>query len=212
MKMRSYLFIMFFVANGCSSLGPRKVVLDSSTTSTPNWANSPKTAWADDGKIFIKASSTVNGTDRLDACFSIAKLNGRENLLSEIVMEVRGTINQANQSLSESAENYLTQVRSGEFSGRLIGLRFSEEYFERFVIQDKERISCYALGEVKEVDYNAVKREIVDRVAAIDNRLKEAITEKDINFFKRQPSSQEPSVKTNKAVQKQSQEELEHAE
>ena|SRR3989338_388951 len=181
-----------FVVGGCAS-NPRRVFLDSTVGSDdrPKWAKTTKTAWQERDMVFLKTSHTVRGDERTNGCFDLAKLDAKEKLLSEIANDVRGSIDNAQQSISENAEVVLGKVRSGEFEGRIIGLRSTEEYFERYRVEGTERIDCFVLSEIKSADYEQVKRSVVNKIAAIDPKIKEAITNKQVNFFSREPASTE---------------------
>ncbi len=177
--------LALFVA--CAST-PKKVVIDSSPV-RPTWMDTNKIAWDDGARVFLKSNHTVKGNERLNGCYDLARLDAKENLLSEIANDVRGRIDNAQQSISENAEVILGKVRSGQFEGQISGLRFSEQYFERYRIQDTERIDCYLLAEITLSDFNRTKQAVVNKVAEADPRLKEAIARQQIDFFARQPAS-----------------------
>ncbi len=187
------LGLCVFVAR-CSSTTKHeagRVFVDSSTHEDrpPQFVSSTKTTWEENGKVFFKSLHVVSGNERVNGCFDLAKLDSSETLLTEIANDVRGSIENAQQSISEQAEAVLGKVRSSEWSGRLTGLRHTENYFERYRIGDQERINCYVLSEMKLDDYAATKRRVVEKIAAVDPRLKEAINKKQIDFFERKPSS-----------------------
>ena len=126
----------------------------------------------------------VRGDERVNGCYDLVKLDVKEAMLSEIANNVKGSIDNAQQSISENAEVILGKVRSGEFDGQISGLRFTDEYYERYAIGGVERIDCHIIAEMKQADYERVKRSVIDKVVAVDPRLKEAVTKKQINFFK----------------------------
>jgi len=175
-----------FMASCASGPQLRRVFVDSTShrDDLPDWAKSTQTSWEKDGKIFVMATNNVRGTDRVDGCYDLARLNAKEQILSEIANDVRGRLDNAQQSISESAEVVLGKVRSGEFEGRLTGLRFSQAYYERYMLGETEKISCYVLSEIKQSDYDQVKRSVVDKVVAVDPKIKEAILSKQVDFFK----------------------------
>lgn len=173
---------------GCASKG--KVILDSSPN-RPSWVGTNTMTWQEDGKLFLKAIHTVRGNERLNGCYDLAKLDAKEQLLGEIANDVKGSLDNAQESISEQAEVVLTKVRSSEYEGQISGLRFSEQYFERYQIGDNERIDCHVLSEMTTADYNKTKQAVVNKVVAVDPRIKEAIAKKNINFFNRAPASGE---------------------
>ena len=179
------------IFQGCAGTHPRgRQFIDSSLheDSPPDWVRSLRQTWEKDGKVLVKTTHTVKGDERVNGCFDLAKLDAKENLLSEIANDVKGSIDNAQQSISENAEVVLGKVRSGEFEGKVTGLRFSEQYYERYSIGETERIDCHTLGELSKTDYDQIKRAVINKVVAVDPRLKEAITKKQIDFFDRKPA------------------------
>lgn len=186
---KTITFGLTLLLASCATTRSGRVFLDSTThrDNPPDWVDRTRTVWEKDGRIYLKASHTVRGDERVNGCFDLARLDSKERILSEIANDVKGSLDNAQQSISESAEVVLGKVRSGQFDGRLSGLRFSEEYYERYRIGEQERVDCHVLGEIRETDYNAVKKSILERVVAVDPRLKEAITKKQIDFFSTRP-------------------------
>jgi hypothetical protein len=166
---------------GCVTTNSR-VVLDKSPTK-PTWVDSSKISWSENGKIFFKSSHTIRGNERIDGCYSLAQLDAKENLLSEISNDVKGTLDNAQENISEDAEAILGKVRSGEYAGKIQGLKFAEQYFERYKIEENERIECFLLSEITTADYSKTKKSVINKVLAADPRIKEAITKKHVNFF-----------------------------
>lgn len=189
MQKPAFGLVLMLVLSSCASTRSGRLFLDSTThrDNPPDWVDRTRTVWEKDGKIYLKATHTVRGDERVNGCFDLARLDSKERILSEIANDVKGSLDNAQQSISESAEVVLGKVRSGQFDGRLSGLRFGEEYYERYKIGEQERIDCHVLGEIRETDYNAVKKSILERVVAVDPRLKEAITRKQIDFFSSKP-------------------------
>ena len=74
--------------------------------------------------------------------------------------------------------------------GKVSGLRFTESYWEKYQIgQIDQKLTCHVLAQMKMRDYNKTKRAVVNKVMKIDPRLREAVAKKQVDFFKRQPSS-----------------------
>ena len=187
--MKKILLLTVALLSACSSLiTDQRRFLDSSTheDSPPKFVREGRTSWEESGKIMLKASHTIRGDERVNGCFDLTHLNAKEALLSEIADEVKGSIDNAQQSISENAESILGKVRTSEFSGKITGLRFTEQYFERYRIGDIERIDCHSLSEISNLDYNRVKNLVVNKIAEVDPRIKEAISKKQIDFFKKE--------------------------
>lgn len=198
MKKKLLFAIVSLLYLGACSTGPSKSgsgreFLDSSThkDELPDWGKSTKLTWSKENKIFSKSMHSIRGDERVNGCIDLAKLDAKENLLSEISTEVRGSIDNAQQSISENAETILGKVRSAEFAGKITGLKFTDEYFERYKIDGTERVDCYVLSEISNSDYDRIKRSVVEKVLEVDPRLKEQITKKQIDFFSQKPSANE---------------------
>jgi len=161
-----------------------RVFIDSTahSDSLPTWATG-KLAWEGDGKVFIHANHTVMGSQSVDACYDLTKLDSTERLLSEISDDVKGRIDNASDSLNEDAETVLAKSRTSGYAGLVIGLRITEQYFERYTLGATERITCHSLAEIKQRDYDRVKRSVVDKIIAADPSIKNAVRQKQIDFF-----------------------------
>lgn len=179
--------ITLALTTSCSSLvAPKgRVFLDSTThnDSPPDWVKSLKSSWEKDKQIFVKVTHTIRGDERVNACYDLVAMDAKERILSELANEVRGSLDTAVDSISEDAEVVLGKVRSGEFSGRITGLRINEQYFERYLIADTERVDCHILAQISASDYNTLKRQVVHQVAKADPRIREAIANKQAQFF-----------------------------
>jgi len=197
-RQNTFITLAVLGLSACSSLKvPQRVFLDSTLRkdSPPEWVNQVQVAKEENDKIVFRASFTARGNERIAACFDLARLDAKEKILSEVNNDVRGSLDNAQQSISEDAEAVLGKVRTASFQGKLRGLRFSEEYFERYMIGDTERIDCHVLGEMKLSDYNNLKRSVVDDLARVDTRVKEAITRKQIDFFESKKQERVPAEK-----------------
>ncbi|NBW98107.1 hypothetical protein EBR03_00905 [bacterium] len=195
---KSLISILTLSLSACSSLKvPQRVFLDSTLKkdSPPEWVNQVKVSWEDKDKVFMRSSYTARGNERVAGCFDLARLDAKEKVLSEVNNDVRGSLDNAQQSISENAEAVLGKVRTASFEGKVRGLRFSEEYFERYLIGETERLNCHVLGEMKLSDYNDLKRAVVDELSRVDARLKEAITKKQIDFFESKKQERVPAEK-----------------
>lgn len=172
--------------NACASLShPQRVFVDSSShrDSPPEWVQSSRMNWERDGKLFFKNQHSVRGDERINGCFDLAMLDSKEALLSTMSDEIRGSLDDAQQSISENAERVLGKTRSSEFKGKLSGLRFVEQYFERYRIADTERVDCHVLAEIEKGDYQRAKASVISGVVEADPRLKDAVARKQIKFF-----------------------------
>ena len=158
------------------------------------WVDGTKMAWAENGKFYSKATHTIRGDQRLDACISLAKLDAKENLLTAMSEDVKGAMDHADLDISENAETILGKVRSAKWEGSIYGLQFPEQYYERYEIDGTERIDCSVLSEISMNDYNKTKQTVINKVSAADPAVKQAITKKQVDFFStKETTSRNPS-------------------
>lgn len=167
---------------GCAS-EQKHVVEQAVEDHRPAWVSSSKIGWADGDQLFYRGKYSILGTERVSGCYQLARLESKEALLREISEEIRGQIDNANQSISEDAEVVLAQSRSSEYGGKVTGFRFNEEFHERYNVNGTERVDCYVLGSVSKSDYENIRRSIVFKMAAVDPDLKKAIQKRQIDFF-----------------------------
>ncbi len=186
MKIKICLVLLMpILLIACSSGLVKKVVLDSSTSSKPDWVDSNNLAWKDDNKFFFKGTYIIRGDERANACVDLAKLNVKEALITEIQEELKGAVDSAQDSIRADAEIILTNSRSARYQGAISGLRFTSSYWEKYALRNyEERISCFILGQISEAEYLKTKRNIVNRITRANPKLKEAVAKKQINFFK----------------------------
>jgi hypothetical protein len=191
--------------SACSSTGVKRVVVDSSPDKR-DWVGMSRLSFEKDDRIYFRSKQTVLGNQRVNGCYTLAGHDSREAMLRSIVDDMKGATDEAQTDLSESAELILGKVRSGKWEGRIYGFKDDEQYFERYQIRDAstgektERIDCYTLSYVSKADYNRTKQEIVNKVVAVDPRIREAITRKQVNFFSNE--SQSPTSVTEQSSAK----------
>lgn len=171
--------------------GPRRVILDASTAKQPSWVKTTEITWDNGKAVALKSQYTVLGNERVNGCYQLAELDLKQTLVTGISEDIKGIIDNAQQGISEESELILSQSRSTKFEGRLTGLKVRERYFERYEVKDDERIDCFVLAEVSREDYNRMKRQIVNKLAAVDPDLKKAILQKQIKFFEDEKVAQD---------------------
>jgi hypothetical protein len=180
--MKKSLVLSVFLV-GCATSNHPRTVVDEGAANKPGWVANTKVSWVEADQVAFRAQYTVRGDERLNGCFQLARLDAKEALLREIAEDLRGQIDFAQEGLSESAELALTQVRSSEYSGKVIGMRFNEQFSERYVTNGVERIDCFVLAAIKKIDYDQVKRQILYKVSEADPDVKKAIKARAIKFF-----------------------------
>lgn len=179
-QVRLVLMIATLISAACASK-EKKTVLEGD--GRPEWVSSTKITWNEGDQVFFRTQYTIRGDERVNGCYQLAKLETKETLLREISEEIRGQIDNAQQSISESAEVLLNQSRASEFGGRVTGLRYVEQFHERYKLDGSERVDCYILGSIKKSDYETVRRAVVFKLVEVDPALNQAMNRKQVNFF-----------------------------
>lgn len=181
-----YILSVTFLTH-CASMvdTQQRKFLDSThhSDTPPTWVDADKIRWEEGEQIFFKSSHSVRGNERVNGCYDLARLDTKEKVLSEIENDIKGRIDNVSQGLSEAAEVALGKVRSERYSGNAAGIRFTDQYFERYFVAQTERVDCHVLGHISKADYQMLARNVATRVIQVDPRLKEAITQAQINVI-----------------------------
>jgi len=183
MKLTNVLLLLATTSLAACAAKEKKAVIEAAP-GKPEWVSSTKITWNENDQVFFRTQYTIRGDERVNGCFQLAKLDTKETLLREISEEIRGQIDSAQQSISESAEVVLNQSRASEFGGKVTGLRYLEQYHERYKVDGSERVDCFILGSIKKSDYESIRRAVVLKLAEVDPGLKQAMNKRQIEFFK----------------------------
>jgi len=184
---------------GCSSGGntkPDKVekqVLDTGGSgSVPAWVQDTKVSWLGDGNVHkFKAFHSIKGDERLTACYELAKLNAQEQITSEIWTDFKAAVSHSTQGISEATEDVFIQSRNLETRGNIRGLRFSEVFHQRFLVNGMERIDCFVLGELTDADFRQMRSHILSPVVQANPELRKVIEGKHLDLFRSAPPNEE---------------------
>jgi|GEM_PF-3328404 len=199
MKFRT-LLILTLGCLGCTSRQlvneqPGRIILDNSLRGEelPEWTRSTKTSWEENGELVSRTSYTVRGNQKVNGCFDLAKLESKEQLLSQLKEEVSGEINLASEGVSEDFDPLITKSLRTSMAGKIQGLRIKEQAFERYMVNSIERIDCFVLSSMKSSDYSNLKSSILQNLVFVDDKVKQAVRERQKKFFKNDLSSSEPN-------------------
>lgn len=179
---------------GCSSAGiltdrsvPKRVVIDNTYhgPELPGWTRDGKVGWEDKGVVYFKAQHTVRGDQRINSCFDLAKMDLKESLMTEISTAIKGEVNFAAEGISEASEAAITKSFSQQLEAEISGLKQSEQFFERYLTGDVERVDCYVMALMSKSDYDKLKSRILQRAARSDAQLAQLLRRKQRAFFDR---------------------------
>lgn len=210
MKVKICIISVALTISACSSNGIKKSyrqVVDSSSrgADAPAWVQDSKLGWEESGSYFIKGFSSARGNERLNSCYELSKLEAKKALLSEVKENVKGILDTSIQSSSEDQEQLFSQAMSTAIEGQLRGLRFKEQYFERYIVEEHERIDCHVLSAIPLKDFTDLKRRVLYQMADADPRIKEALLLKQRDFFKEE-SNETMVEKKSKPAQSENEE------
>ena len=185
MKKKSLRTILLasVLITGCSSLQTERKVIDSNASGRPAWAKVTTLSWTEGDQINIRSQYTIRGDQRINSCYDLARVDLKESLLTSLKDDITGELNLAGEGLSEGADPLLTKSFRSEFKGRLQGLGVAEQYYERYVIADVERIDCFVLSKMKNSDYQKLKSSLLTNLIQVSEDVARAVRERQKNFF-----------------------------
>ncbi len=184
-KKRSLKKILLasILITGCSSLQTERKVLDSNANGRPNWATGTTMSWLDGDLVHLRSQYTIRGDQRINSCYDFAKVDLKESLLTSLKDDITGELNLAGEGLSEGADPLISKSFRSEFKGRLQGLAISDQYFERYVIADVERIDCFVLSKMKNSDYQRLKSQLLSNLIQVSEEVARAVRNRQKEFF-----------------------------
>jgi len=188
----SFSMVLFSCSHEVNRERNPKVVIDKSP-SMPEWVKETNVNQLDGDQIYLVGRESIKGDQRLSGCFEMASFELKNKIIREVGEEIRGTIDQAIPDISENSEAVLSRVSTGKWTGKLVGLSTDSEYFERYRLFDfnqadsyKERIDCFVRMKIAKSDINRMKRDIIEELKKVDPKIKEAILNKQVNFFSKE--------------------------
>jgi hypothetical protein len=179
--------LVILLGAGCaqSAKTPNRLVLENSMhgEDLPKWVMQSKVGWIESDRQLFKASYTVQGNQRVNGCYDLAKIELKENLLSELSQDVKGEINLANEGIAENLSPLITKSIRTSIDGNIKGLKTEELVYERYVISDIERIDCYVKSSMSKSDYQQLKISVLKQMSSVSAEVAEALRRRQKDFF-----------------------------
>lgn len=175
------LLSLFLTA--CSSLQSNRKVIDSNSSSRPKWAEGTEIGWQDGDFTLLRSQYTIRGDQRINSCYDLARVDLKETLLTSLKDDITGELNLAGEGLSEGADPLLSKSFRSEFKGRVQGLSISEQYYERYLVGDVERIDCFVLSKMKNSDYQRLKSQLLTNLIQVSEEVAQAVRGRQKEFF-----------------------------
>ena len=191
---------------GCASTAPKpeKQILDTANIgSVPSWVQDTKSSWiGENGSHKFKAFYSIKGDERINACYVLAKLNVREEITSEIWSDFKSAVSHSTQGISESMEDIFIQSRNNDTKGNVRGLRFTDTFHQRYLVNGVERIDCYVLSDISDADYRQMRAHLLSPVVQASPELRKAVEEQHMELFRpsKPENTPQPAVRNTAAV------------
>lgn len=168
-----------------SSSKQGRLVLDNSARGgeLPAWVSSGQVGWEQGDSMYFKSTYTVGSGQRVNGCYDLAKLDLKESLLSELSQDIKGELNLGSEGISEGLDPLVTKSIRTNIEGTVRGLKVREQYFERYVVSDVERVDCYVQALMTKTDYNKLKNSVLKQMASVSDDVAAAMRKRQHNFF-----------------------------
>lgn len=187
MKILIYILVLSLCA--CASqqkteIKPGRLVIDNSKhgSELPAWVYDTAISEEEGDKILFKSQFTIMGSERVNSCYDLAKLEMNEKVLSEIDNEFRGEVLMASQGITDGGP-LLTKSLISKLSGNIRGLRYKDQAYERYVTSGIERIDCFVRAQMSKRDYIALKTSVLDQLVASNNEVAIAMRKRQALFL-----------------------------
>ena len=166
-----------------------KVTLENSVRSSevPAWVADYKTNWEEGDKYYFKTSYTILGSQRINGCYDLAKLELKANVLSEVSEKIKSEINQASEGISDNLDPLIAKAITSETGGEIKGLKVIGQVHERYLINGNEKQECFILGSMDKLDYLNLKGAAFNRALSVSKQVTENIRNRQSQFFQPTP-------------------------
>ncbi len=201
------LGIQFCLATlaGCSTMtnqaAKQRTVIDNSMRGAqlPAWVYGAESAWEEGDRYNFRSNYTINANQRINGCYDLAKLELTESLLSELRQDILGEVSLANEGISESMDPLITKSIRKAIVGNVKGLRIKSQVYERYLVNDVERVDCFVRGEMSRSDYTSLRQSVSRDVASVSDEVGMVVRKRQADFFrdKKSPGSESPSSHEN---------------
>ncbi len=162
-----------------------RVVLENSMKGEdlPKWVSDAKINWEQDNQLYFKSSYTIAGNQRINGCWDLAKIEMKESLLSELSQDIKGEVSLANEGISEGLDPLITKSIRTNIEGQVRGLKTQEQVFERYTVNQVERIDCFVMGTMSKADYAVLKTSVLKNLASVSAEVADAVRKRQKDFF-----------------------------
>jgi hypothetical protein len=149
-----------------------------------DWAIDAKFSEEAQGRLFGEGRYDGLGNERLSLCQRLADTRISVQLAEEIGTQVKSELISMTEGLDERVdpaviENIMTEARA-----ELKGLRITDRYFERSLVNGTERISCFSRGSMSLKEFERAKVGLRHSLLDRSPELRRLIQERQQKFLK----------------------------
>jgi hypothetical protein len=193
MKTKNLLLVISLIPAipifiGCATTGagrsgdPSKKLIQTSYREgeEPTWVRDSRISWEEGENRVFKSSYVVPGNRRVNGCFDLARAETKEHLLTEIASDVRGEFVRASQGLDEAIDENTTKTWVEKFSGETRGLRFVGQVYERFLVNENEKVECFVIAQIAKADYQALRSRVYNNAVRTNERVRKALEDRQV--------------------------------
>lgn len=189
LSLTKSIIVIAIVTVGCSHQKVRedikKTIIESSIQGEkPEWALKSVMSWKEEMNHFYKSQYTIQENQRVNACYDLAKMELRENIMTELSSEIKGEIVLALKGSKINYNELMTKTMIQSFEGRLQGLKIQEQFHERYLIREREQVDCFVKASIDKESYRKLKNELLNQMAEESGELKKAIENRQVGIIK----------------------------
>ncbi len=162
---------------GCSSLKTRdtavqeslsrRVVIENSmgTTARPDWLQTTTIFEEKDSNLFFTGIFSGQGSSRLSTCYRLAEADIQVRMAQEISHRVKSELLQMAEGMSEQLEPAVLDSLLVEAKAQIDGLRLTDRFYERALVNGAERVDCFARARISLGDFMRAKQGLTRSLA-----------------------------------------------
>lgn len=186
--MKNLKILVLLLLTGCAVSGvneQHRIVLEKSSreSAMPGWISDSQVTWLKADKVFYKSQYSVRGDQRVNACFDLVKAEAKEKLVDEIRSNFKSETNGYTQGAGEIDNQELNKMFVSSVNSIISGFRLSESAYERYSINNNERIDCFVLYEMSLKDLTDLKLRMQSNKSNVNKEIQQAIIDRGVSFL-----------------------------
>ncbi len=195
---------------GCSSLKTRdsaiqeslakRVVIENSngTTSRPDWLTTTTIFEEKDSHLFFTGFFAGQGSNRLSTCYRLAEADIQVRMAQEISQRVKSELLQMAEGMSEQVEPAVLDSLLVEAKAQIDGLRLTDRFYERALVNGSERVDCFARARISLGDFMRAKQGLTRSLADQRPEIRAILNARQKDFAQKDASQKDTVEKDEK--------------